>query len=423
MTERFATTPFGGGRVRAADFQRRETVERQRSALKEGGNDTGRAEKWQLLRALSEARSVYGLSDRAIAVLEALMSFHQSRELDGSAPIIVFPSNAELSLRCRGMADATLRRHIAALVEAGLILRRDSPNGKRYCRRDDHGGVESAFGFDLSPLALAAAGIHTAAEELRAYARLCQRVRGEITIHLRDTGKIIEAGLAEKRAGDWQGFMLALVPLSRRMARQASLDLLETRRDDLIRLRAQVETAYLDGLDEQEMSANDVDSERHYQNSKTEPHFETSSEKELKRGGDQSDRYGRPTGTGDDAGGEGLEIGRAPETKGEPVPLSYLLGVCPTLATYAKDGIAGWREVLKTADLVRSMLGISPDAWQRARTAMGEINAAITVAAILERAEMIRSPGGYLRALTERAELGQFSPKPMLAALEKSEGA
>ncbi|MEO3999343.1 plasmid replication protein RepC [Mesorhizobium sp. CAU 1732] len=422
MTDRFATTPFGGGRVRAADFQRRETVERQRSALKEGGNDTGRAEKWQLLRALSEARSVYGLSDRAIAVLEALMSFHQSRELDGSAPIIVFPSNAELSLRCRGMADATLRRHIAALVEAGLILRRDSPNGKRYCRRDDHGGVESAFGFDLSPLALAAAGIHTAAEELRAYARLCQRVRGEITIHMRDTGKIIEAGLAEKRAGDWQGFMLALVPLSRRMARQASLDLLEARRDNLVRLRAQVETAYLDGLSEQEMSANDVDSERHYQNSKTEPQFETRSEKELKGGGDQSGEDADGSG-GDHARGEGPEFGRAPETKGEPVPLSYLLGVCPTLATYAKDGIAGWREVLKTADLVRSMLGISPDAWQRARTAMGEINAAITVAAILERAEMIRSPGGYLRALTERAELGQFSPKPMLAALEKSEDA
>src|SRR5690606_10751599 len=33
----------------------------------------------------------------------------------------------------------------------------------------------------------------------------------------------------------------------------------------------------------------------------------------------------------------------APETKGEPVPLAYLLGVCPTLATYAKDGISGWR--------------------------------------------------------------------------------
>jgi replication initiation protein RepC len=50
---------------------------------------------------------------------------------------------------------------------------------------------------------------------------------------------------------------------------------------------------------------------------------------------------------------------------------------------------------------------------------MGELSAAITVAAILERADVIRSAGGYLRALTERAEQGRFSVRPMLAALEK----
>lgn len=117
-----------------------------------------------------------------------------------------------------------------------------------------------------------------------------------------------------------------------------------------------------------------------------------------------------------------LETRVAPETKGEPVPLAYLLGVCPTLVTYAKDGISGWRDVITTAGLVRSMLGISPDAWRRACEAMGAPAAAATVAAILERAEHIRSPGGYLRALTERAEQGKFSVKPMLAALEGGGG-
>ena len=52
------------------------------------------------------------------------------------------------------MAPATIRRHIVALVEAGMIFRRDSANGKRFCRRDDRGVMEEAFGFDLAPLAL-----------------------------------------------------------------------------------------------------------------------------------------------------------------------------------------------------------------------------------------------------------------------------
>ena len=415
MMERFATTPFGGGRVRAADFRRRDAIERRRAALDTHGNDTGKADKWQLIRALSEARLAFGLSDRAIAVLEALLSFHQARELDGSEPIIVFPSNAELSLRSRGMADATLRRHIAALVKAGLILRRDSPNGKRYCRRDDHGDIESAFGFDLSPLALAATSIHQSAEEARSYARLCQKLRAEISVHLRDTGKIIEAGIAERREGDWEGFAQALAPLARRMPRQAPQGRLERRRDDLIRLRAKVEDAYLNALSEQEMSGNDVDTERHYQNSKPEPQFESRSERELKRQGkwDQADVEGRGRRVTEDDWAVGKN-----EIRSDPIALSYLLGVCPTLVSYARDGISSWTDVMVTAGLVRSMLGISPDAWRSAREAMGDMAAAVTVAAILERADTIRSPGGYLRALTERAEKGQFSIRPMLSALE-----
>ena len=533
MTEHFATTPFGGGRVSAADFRRREDVERKRNALKQGGNDTGRADKWQLMRALSEARAAFGLSDRTLVVLDALLSFHTPRELDGSQPIVVFPSNAELSLRSRGMADATLRRHIAALVEAGLILRRDSPNGKRYCRRDDRGQIEDAYGFDLSPLALAASEIYAAADAVREEQRALQKLRVEISIHLRDTGKLIEAGLAEKRTGDWHGFLIELQPLARRLSRQAERSVLERRRDDLVALRARVEKAWLDALDDEEMSGSDAGFERHYQNSNTHHLFEKGSETELKHaaggktagtaernagrdgatsGGSEKDREagggarsasgregmthglsieidarrgmdadanddaptdegsgdrpsegaypvshvearsagetsgaGVPTGLASAAGGgtgagprDILDVSArfvassvsaaapetrvAPETKGEPVPLAYLLGVCPTLVTYAKDGISGWRDVITTAGLVRSMLGISPDAWRRACEAMGAPAAAATVAAILERAEHIRSPGGYLRALTERAEQGKFSVKPMLAALEGGGG-
>jgi hypothetical protein len=45
---------------------------------------------------------------------------------------IVFPSNRVLAFRADKMKEPTLRRHLQKLVEAGLIIRRDSPNGKRY---------------------------------------------------------------------------------------------------------------------------------------------------------------------------------------------------------------------------------------------------------------------------------------------------
>jgi replication initiation protein RepC len=65
------------------------------------------------------------------------------------------------------------------------------------------------------------------------------------------------------------------------------------------------------------------------------------------------------------------------------------------------------------------MLGVSPDAWAKARKAMGEQAAAIVVAVMLERVDEIRSPGGYLRDLTRKAERSAFSVFPMLQALER----
>ncbi|WP_411034272.1 plasmid replication protein RepC [Shinella sp. BYT-45] len=403
MMEHIATTPFGGGRMSARLFLRqREAAERQEKLRAgDGGNDSGRADKWQLMRALTEARQAYGIGDRTISVLEALVSFTTARELDGTAPIIVFPSNRELSVRARGMAPATIRRHLAALVEAGMIFRRDSANGKRYCRRDDNGVLEEAFGFDLAPLALRAGEIFEAAEAARAEDRAIRALRSEVTLHQRDIAKIVACALEEERAGDWLGFSDRLAALVFGLGRRTAANILAARRDELLRLRADVENAYLSSLSEQEMSANDLQDEQHIQNSKPDQPFEP---------------YGRESHKGEAADAEG----RAPEQK-MALSLGRLVRICPQIADYAKDGIRSWADLLAAAELARSMLGISPDAWRKAKAAMGSQAAAVVIAAMLERGEAIRSPGGYLRNLTEKAGRAAFSIYPMLQALERAQ--
>ena len=403
MMEHIATTPFGGGRMTARLFvQQRAASERQEKLRAgEGGNDSGRADKWQLMRALTEARQAYGIGDRTICVLEALVSFTTARELDGTAPIIVFPSNRELSMRARGMAPATIRRHLAALVAAGMIFRRDSANGKRYCRRDDRGVMEDAFGFDLAPLALRAGEIFEAAEAARAEDRAIRALRSEVTLHQRDIAKIIACALEEGRAGDWLGFSERLASLVFGLARRTAPDILASRRNDLQHLRAEVENAYLSSLSEQEMSANDLHSEHHIQNSNTDL---------------TSEINGRESNTG-----EAANAGRkAPEQK-MAVSLDRLARICPEIGAYAKGGVRSWADLLAAAELARSMLGISPDAWRKAKAAMGDQAAAVVIAVLLERGETVRSPGGYLRNLTEKAGRSAFSIYPMLQALERSQ--
>jgi len=91
------------------------------------------ANKWKIFRDVSEAKVMLDLKDRSLAVLDALLSFHPENELRQDAQLVVFPSNAQLSLRAHGIAGATLRRHLAFLVEAGLILRKDSAGLAAAC--------------------------------------------------------------------------------------------------------------------------------------------------------------------------------------------------------------------------------------------------------------------------------------------------
>ena len=105
-----------------------------------------------------------------------------------------------------------------------------------------------------------------------------------------------------------------------------------------------------------------------------------------------------------------------------------VLEACPDIVDYAKGGISNWRDLLIVAAVVRSVPGISPSAWEAAQSVMGELPAAIVVAAILQRGAAITSAGGYLRELTRKAQAGEFSLGPMLMALmakrnrEKEEG-
>ncbi|MEP3231217.1 MAG: plasmid replication protein RepC [Hyphomicrobiales bacterium] len=419
------TTPFGGGKFSAVILERQIWLNNQREKGQGGDNENAAVNKWDLLRALTDARKIFGLSDRTIAVLEALASFHQTPELDGREDIVVFPSNIELSRRTRGMAPATLRRHLAALVKAGLIIRRDSPNGKRYARRNGAGGIDQAFGFNLAPFALMAAEIFDNAEVANAELRTIQKLRAEITIFLRDCRRLVDLAFEDGKANaareEWMAFEGRLDALSGRLARNEPLISLEPKKIALTQLQAEIEELWLDQLDLEDdgvgviddevieninMSANGVINERHIHNSKTESIFEKSIDN-LKSSGRQDSDY---------------KLDEY-ELETEANPREYQLSLrkfeicCPEFAAYAPSGLSNWVDAKAAGHLVRPMLGISADAWENAKRKMGDIPAIVVLAYILERYDEIKSPGGYLRTLTERAEIGKLSIKAMLDSL------
>ncbi|MGO9720018.1 MAG: plasmid replication protein RepC [Methylocella sp.] len=366
------------------------------------------AHKWQVLDDIRKAKEALGLSDRSVAVLNALLSFHQETTLTGGEPIVVFPSNKSLAQRANGMAETSLRRYLGRLVYLGFILRRDSPNGKRYARRGEGGEIEEAFGFDLSPLVARAAEFKRLAAEVAAAERELHALRDRITISRRDIDKMIATGVYEGVPADWQVLSEAFEALNIRLPRKATLDMLKPLADVLDRLAKEIRTTLETHVRTTKMSGNDSQSERHIQNSTqnpipeselglsrktratTEPLCEPQVQTELKP---QQDRPQRS------------------------FPLPMVLDACPDIAEHAPNGINSWRDFMATAALVRPWLGISPSAWEDAIEAFGPEDAAVVLAAILQRSSLINSAGGYLRNLTEKARAGAFSLGPMLMAL------
>ncbi|WP_283193593.1 plasmid replication protein RepC [Rhizobium sp. AN80A] len=392
-------TPFGRRPMTLALIRRQQSV----AELKAGKT----CDKWKVKRDASAAMEQLGLQSNSLAVLDALLSFYPENELRQDGQLVVYPSNLQLSLRANGMPGSTLRRHLALLVEAGLIVRKDSANGKRYARKDGAGDVERAFGFDLAPLLARAEELAAMAQEVIAARTTLRKAKEDLTICRRDVRKLITAAIEEDvEGGDWYAMEAAYAAIIGRLPRVASLKDVTSALEEMLALRTEILNR-LEKLDKSVFSGtNDAHIEQHIHNSNPESpnEFEQSSGKQLEA--------------------KSVEDTRAKKQSREPLKvfaLGTVLRACPQIVDYGPGGsITSWRDFMSAGVVVRSMLGITPSAYQQACDVMGQENAAVSVACMLERANMINSPGGYLRNLTGRAQRGAFSLGPMLMALLKA---
>jgi replication initiation protein RepC len=330
-------------------------------------------DKWQLLDALSSAADLYDLSHRTLGVLRALLSFHPDRIISpGARDAIVFPANRTLSDRLHGMPESTLRRHLARLVELGIIHRHDSPNRKRFARRQN-GSVGLAFGFDLSPLARHATQLFDAAKAAENARERLAILRADI-LHLRaqylclpnlDTSFLAEMNRLLRRKPDAEKLTALLQDLRAKLA------------DDVSEKTPQ-------------MSANNIQNERHIQ---TEEKSITDSETP------QTD----------------IEI-QNQKTK-TPLTVSDIKHLCPTLDEMFPNQLFTWQDLQTCAHHLAPMLGIERPVWLEAVQNLGLYNAMIVLFCIHERFDEIQNPGAYIRHLSRNAGFGKFDISPMLQAL------
>jgi len=376
--------------------------------------------------AVKRVGAYIGLKAGDMMLLDTLGAFTQAKDWEEGQRPIVWASNAYL-MEQTGFSLSALKRHSRRLAELGVISFQDSPNGKRWGRRDAEGRIVEAYGFDLSPLSARVDEFEELHADLQAERELCNRLKRQITVARRMIRARIEAAVSSALRGPWTQFTGLFEELLDRLPRRHEAS------EQLARLltwfkelQERVEAAYLKATEvaqpventpetmetvaekPQEMSPREVISEPHIQiTNQLNPVTSSSSE-------DEEIAAVVPNAQPEDQVDRELEEWVVEVRKKRTVlDLPTVMQACPEFASWARNMggfLKDWGDLHRVAGQLRPMIGVSEHAWNVAQDRLGKQVATAALALVFEKhsAGEVSSPGGYLRGMVEKAGAGEL---------------
>lgn len=318
-------------------------------------------DRLSVITILRQAAPILGLKAPLIATMDALLScLPASRNHN-----VVFASNATLSFRRDGLCERSLRRHFAVLQDMGLLLRHDSPNGKRFSRYNPQTEMALRFGFDLSPLfarlpELAALALQAQQDrEAKHYTKL--QILDLLAQHPEDADcQAIKTQLRRK---------LTLIQL------QNILTDLQAKAVAVVK----------------EMSGTDGKNVRH--------HHKT--EKDI--------IDNRPA---------ALKPNQAQDTSDlASDPVDLVLSHCTEAKEYAVTPIRTMADIIRHAQQLAPMLGIAQSSYRKAEELRGAAHAAITLWLVMQKQKKIGNLAAYFQSLLLGRHAAKFDPLHQLQRL------
>ncbi|MFW8634839.1 plasmid replication protein RepC [Cribrihabitans pelagius] len=352
------------------------------TACADGGNP--KQAFWVILENLKTAKAAFGLKDRHFGLLQALISFVKERESSGAW--VVFASNEKLCQRANEMGERTMRRHIARLVECGLLRRSSSPNGKRYVHRARGGEVVQAYGFDLTPLLERAREIALRAAEAEEEAARVRLLRDRLSTLRRnwpigsEEDDQIRLALRRRLCSEELEQLIAAFSPAPPQAEAEAITSSETSPEAV---ETRPETA--------DLSAADGQSVRHHQRS-----IQKKIDSECEGTGEPAEDSAKPD----------------PDLK-----LETVVRACPEAVGFAQTPVRNWLDLHALARFLAPMLGLRGEVLHSAGEDLGEGGLTLTILAMTQMHGAIRSPGAYLRGLARKAAVGRFHPARLIEKL------
>jgi replication initiation protein RepC len=369
----------------------------------------------QLLAAFKAAALRLGLSTRLVHAVDWLFKFTQPQDWERGGRPIVWPS-ALLQREALGLSETQAKRLNRCLIEAGLVTMKDSPNGKRYGKRDPKGRIVEAYGFDLSPLAARYAEFVRLAEEGRAERETMGRLRRRATIARKGIVQILETACDYALEGEEWGMLerdaQAIVRALKRAERPDDMEVgvtsLEQRQREA---RARLEML----LKNVKKTPSGAENEPHQYTYNPNPYPSQDTVIAAKTSNEAAEPFVSQT--------PEPEPQKRPE-KGSVhgVRPDDLVRLAPRLRSYLRRPNPTWPEIIDAADWLRHDLDVSKSLWGDACVTMGRDLAAVALAIVSTKdPEHFRTtPGGYFHGMVQKAKAGELHLERTVWALRRA---
>jgi replication initiation protein RepC len=355
----------------------------------EAGRTVARKE---LSAASRDAEKALGLRPAQRLVLSELVACWGEQDLER---LLVWPSNDHLASRT-GLTERAIRRIVCELVDLGIVIPKDSPNGKRYAIKDLAGTIIDAFGFDLTPIYARRGEWASLLVEQKAMREIRKRAFDEVTIARRATEEAVSAlaqhcpTLDRSDLEDRYRGLMARTPA--RSTAQLPDGLLQAWHD----LRTLVEEAfYQTGSGGLGVIHKETDNE--------------SSSGACTKGFPKKAEAVLPK-----------------ERPAEHLSPALIVEACPTVSDYGQP-IRDIADIVAAGRYLRASLGAHESAWNEAVGEIGPVAAAAAVIYVLQLYDddvssggnRIRNPGGYFRALVRMIKAGRLNLEVELLAMRR----
>lgn len=395
-------------------------LEAERIAAKFNGLPEGVKHHDQLWRAFRAAVPSLGIPRHLFYPLEVLFSHTFPQDWERDSRPVVWLSNQELMvlLDC---SETEVRAILNALIVYKLIAFRDSPNGKRFGRRDDQGRILEAYGLVLSPLAVRFDEFRAAAEAGRAEREAIKDLRRRASIAKSGILQLIETareqGFDRPDAGfDLAGLVAEVETILRTFDRDQTVEARTTCVLTLERYRQQA-FEWLSGLLRSVTpEGQPAGSRGHYTDTDPGPLMEDTV---------SARQACNPQAAEQPASGPPPSPSRSVWFDSPAgITTTEALSMDPRFSEYFsrhRDGPPiGWADLLDVAPFYAvEVMDISRKLWDTAARVMGPGRALIALL-VADIKPGVRKPGGYFHGMVEKAKKGELNLTATIFGLRKA---